>query len=136
MQPVSNQTRTDDKRMRAAVRQANWTSLQHDLYHARVYIAVGGVLALAIVVFASEPRRDVGSVDGRIVAFNQADSKWPDPARTITVRLDDGRTAIVWTRGRVLAPPNTRVRLRETQHLGWWRRTTFRLDRTIAREAE
>ncbi len=136
MYAVADQARTDEKRMRAAVRKANWASLRDDLYRARVYIAVFGLLVIALVVFASEPSRDLGSVEGRIVAFNQADSRWPNPARTITVRLDDGRTAIVWTSGRALPPPNTRVRLRETEHLGWWRRTTFRLDRTPASETQ
>lgn len=131
---MSDQTRTDDKRMREAVRKANWAALRGDLYRARVYIVVGGLLAIALVVLASEPRRDVGSVEGRIIALSQADSRWPNPARTITVRLDDGRTATVWTSGRVLPRLETRVRLRETQHLGWWRRTTFRLDRTVSRE--
>lgn len=127
---VSDQTRTDDKRMWAAVRRADWLSLRRDFSRASVYIAIGGLLVFALVALALEPRRDVGTVEGRIVAFDQADSRWPNPARAIVVRLDDGRTAVAWVSGSVLPRPNMRVRLRETQHLGWWRRITFSLDRT------
>jgi hypothetical protein len=133
--PVSDQ-RTDDKRMRTAVRRANWESIRGDLYRIRVPAAVIALLVIAVVAFGRGPRRDVGSVEGRIIAFNQTDSKRGNPPRLITVRLDDGRTVTAWTGGGLLPQLNTRVRLRETQHLGWWRRSTFRLDEMYAPEEQ
>ncbi len=134
MLTLGDQIQTDDKRIRGAVREANWASLRRDLHGARIIITVGGLCLIALVILASEPSHDIGSVDGLIVGFNQADSKWPNPVRTVTVRLDDGRTVIVLANGSAAAP-NSRVRLREIQHLGWWRRTTFRLDTPLQRTA-
>ncbi len=131
---MGDQVRTENGRIRAAVRKAHAAACWRDFVRARVYILVGVLVVATVVVFASEPRREVGSVQGHVIAINQVDSRWPNPLRTITVRLDDGRTAVVSVRGGFPAEPNARVRLRETEHRGWWRRTTFRLDRTETKE--
>lgn len=120
-----NPPRTQSSRLRYAIRRADWQSLRRDMGKAWVYLLVGVSVAGAMIAFASEPRRDLGLVQGRVTAFIQSDSKWPRPRRALTVRLDDGRTVVVHALGEFRVHSNERVTLREIQHLGWWRRTTF-----------
>jgi hypothetical protein len=130
MQIVSDNTRTNDKRMRVAIWKARWASLRHDLSKARRLIVASTALLLVLIAAALEPRHDAGFVEGRIISFNGLDSRWPYAVGTVTVRLDDGRNAVVWTGGPAVPRQDTRVRLHQTEHL-WWRRTTFDWDRAL-----
>jgi hypothetical protein len=117
--------RISEQRLRDAIRRADWMSLRRDFVKARVLVTVLVLLALAIVFFASEPRREIGLVQGRVTGFSQGDTEWPNTSRLITVRLDDGRVVVARVRGGFLAPDNERVTLREIERGSWWRRRTF-----------
>ena len=119
--------RTDDDRISKAVGLAQWQALQKDIAGARLLISMAALVLGTLIALGSETSRDAGVVYGRVIAMNLAESKWPNPPSGVTVKLDDGRTVVVLTRGGVVNSRDTRVCLHEMKRSGFWKRSTFEL---------